>query len=81
MIRIDSRTFKSGNSVAIRLPRELGLEPDTPVTISRVGDTLTIVPRKRLSPAELVAKLRAIGAPPDGVQEREPIEWPERPGL
>jgi hypothetical protein len=30
---------------------------------------------------ELLGDLEAIGSPPDGVQERDPFEFPERPGL
>jgi antitoxin VapB len=80
MIEIDSKTFRSGNSEAVRLPKEVAFGADIAVTIRRVGDVLTIAP-KRKSMAELVRRLREIGPPPDGVQPREPIEWPERPGL
>jgi antitoxin VapB len=80
MIEVDSRTFKSGNSEALRLPREVALGANVEVTIRRVGDVLTITP-KRKTMADLVRRLREIGPPPDGVQQREPIEFPERPGL
>lgn len=80
MIEVDSKTFRSGNSEAIRLPKEVAFGPDVPVTIRRTGDTLTITPKKKTM-AELVRRLREIGPPADGVQEREPIEWQERPGL
>jgi len=82
MIEVDSKTFRSGNSEAVRLPKEVAFGPDVPVTIRRVGDTLTITPKKKLrTVGDLIERLREIGPPPDGVQEREPIEWPERPGL
>jgi hypothetical protein len=29
----------------------------------------------------MLARLQAIGAPADGVQDRDPFEFPERPGL
>jgi len=80
MIEVDSKTFKSGNSEALRLPKEVALGTDVEVTIRRVGDVLTITPKNRTM-AELVRRLREIGPPPDGVQEREPIEFPSRPGL
>ena len=80
MIEIDSKTFRSGNSEAVRLPKEVAFGADIAVTIRRVGDVLTIAP-KRKSMVELVRRLREIGPPPDGVQPRDPIEWPERPGL
>ena len=82
---IETKTFVSGNSVALRLPKSLGIAADTAVRIERNGNVLTIVPlsdpvdeKRKL--AELVAALRAIGQPFDGVQKREPIEFPDRPG-
>ena len=30
---------------------------------------------------KLLDDLQAIGRPPDGVQERDPFEFPDRPGL
>ena len=75
-----TRTFRSGNSEAVRLPKELGFGPGVEVVVRREGDTLTITPKAKTM-AELVRRLREIGPPPDGVQQREPIEWPERPGL
>jgi len=85
MNAISSKTFKSGNSVAVRLPREVGFAPDMKVTIERNGDVLTI--RPAIDPVEekrkllaLVGALRAIG-PPDEIEKREPFEFPERPGL
>ncbi|HEY0028758.1 MAG TPA: hypothetical protein VGC35_12890 [Allosphingosinicella sp.] len=80
MIEVDSKTFRSGNSEALRLPKEVSFGSDVEVTIRRVGDVLTITPKNRTM-AELVRRLREIGPPPDGVQPREPIEFPERPGL
>lgn len=80
MIEVDSKTFRSGNSEAVRLPKEVAFGSDVEVTIRRVGDVLTITPKNRTM-AELVRRLREIGPPPDGVQPREPIEFPDRPGL
>lgn len=80
MIEVDSRIFRSGNSEAVRLPKEVAFGSDVEVTIRRVGDVLTIMPKKRTM-AELVRRLEEIGQPPDGVQPREPIEFPDRPGL
>ena len=77
---VDSKTFRSGNSEAVRLPREVAYGRDTEVTIVRSGDILTIFPKRSQSPAEMVARLRALGdaLPPE---IREPIEFPERDGL
>lgn len=82
---IESKTFKSGNSVAVRLPRELGFAADVAVVIERTGDTITIRPaqdaaaeKRRLD--EMIAALRAIG-PVGEIGERDAVEIPERPGL
>jgi antitoxin VapB len=86
---IETRTFKSGNSVAVRLPKELGLEVGARVTIRRVGDKLEIAPRadaaeEKQALLDMTNKIRAIwdeaGGPPEP-QPREPIEFPDRPGL
>ena len=82
----ETRTFKSGNSVALRLPKGLAIGPDVRMVIEQNGDVLTV--RRLLDPAEekrkvleLLAALAAIGRPDDGVQPRPDFEAPERPGL
>jgi len=82
---VDSKTFKSGNSIAVRLPKEIAFAADTRVTIERNGDVITIRPaadaakeKKRL--LDLVALLEALPVPGEP-EEREPIEFPDRPGL
>ena len=82
----ETKTFKSGNSEAVRLPKELAFGPGTSVTMERTGDTLTI--RAVLDPERERAELNrflddmlAIGTPADGVQARIPFEWIDRPGL
>lgn len=85
MNAVSSKTFKSGNSVAVRLPKEVAFAPDLAVVIERNGDVLTIrlavdpVEEKRKL-VELVEALRAIGAPEE-IEKREPFEFPDRPGL
>jgi antitoxin VapB len=82
---VETKTFKSGNSVAVRLPAELGFEPGVSVTLEKVGNDVKIkravdpVEEKRKL-SELVSALRALG-PIDHVEPREPIEFPERPSL
>lgn len=83
---VDSRTFKSGNSEAVRLPKGLGFGIGADVRIERNGDTLTIRPisdpaRQRAELDRLLADMLAIGTPSDGVQPRPPFEWIDRPGL
>lgn len=82
---IDSKTFKSGNSVAVRLPKAIGLDADVLVRIEYDAGVITIRPiedmdagKKRV--ADLVAALRALPKPPY-IEEREPIEFPDRKGL
>ena len=83
MIEVDSKTFKSGNSEAVRLPKEVAFGADVEVTIRKVGDTLEITPKakRRLTPAELVAELRAIGTPPGSPVGRLKPIFPTRKGL
>lgn len=86
---VETRTFKSGNSVAVRLPKELGYEAGADVTIRRIGNRLEIAPlldpaQERQALRDMVNEIRAIweeaGGPPEP-QRREPIEFPDRPGL
>ncbi len=81
MIEVDSKTFKSGNSEALRLPKEVAFGPDVEVKIRKVGSTLTITPKRKRTMAELVARLREIGPPPGGVEKRVKIIAPRRRGL
>ena len=81
----ETKTFKSGNSVALRLPKGLGVEPGERVSIERNGDVLTV--RRLHDPTEakrklteLVEALRAMGRPGE-IEKREPFEFPDRPGL
>lgn len=82
---IKTKTFKSGNSVAVRLPKGLGFEADMPVTIEQVGQELRI--KAALDPAEEKRKLRELveallAMPgPGEIEKRVPIEFPDRPGL
>ena len=83
---VTTKTFKSGNSEAVRLPKGFGFGLDIEVKLERNGDTLVIRPAEtaekvRHELAKLVADLKAIGRPSDGVQQREPFEFPDRPGL
>ena len=81
MNMITTKPFRSGNSEAIRLPKHMAFGPDTEVEISKYGDVITIRPKPKQSIKAMIARMNEIGAPEDGVQTREPIEAPERPGL
>ena len=75
-----SRTFKSGNSEAVRLPKGLGFGIGREVTAEPLGDGVWIRPRgERPSLAEMAAKLLAMG--PVGEIERRVVDLPERRGL
>ncbi len=76
---VNSRTFKSGNSAAVRLPKEVAFEADTEVTIIRSGEVLTIYPR-RPSLADLIARLAELPRPA-AVETRDVEPLAERPGL
>jgi antitoxin VapB len=83
-----TRSFKSGNSMALRLPKGLGIGAGESFVIRRHGDTITA--RRVPTPAEeaerlgrfrqMLDSLKALPGP-SGMQDREPIEFPERPGL
>lgn len=82
---IETRTFKSGNSVAVRLPKSFGLPAGMAVTMEQVGDTVTVWPAvdmvaEKAKVTELVRRLRVI-RPITPIEERAPIEFPERPDL
>jgi antitoxin VapB len=85
MNAVNSKTFRSGNSIALRLPRALGIAADIEMRIEQEGEALVVRPAR--SPAAEKAKLRrliealdALPAPGE-IAKREPIEFPERPGL
>jgi len=76
---VTSRTFRSGNSDAVRLPKEISFGAGVEVEIERKGDVVTISP-KRKSVKEMLAKLRSLPKP-SNVGVRHEVEIPERPGL
>jgi antitoxin VapB len=80
-----TKTFKSGNSVAVRLPKGFAIPEGVEVELDKTGDTVTI--RLARDPAEvknrmrkLIEELEAIG-PIGEIEKRIPIEFPDRPGL
>jgi antitoxin VapB len=79
----ETKIFKSGNSVAVRLPKEFGFAEGTSVLMEQRGGSLVIRPATDLEEEkrrvrELIAGLRAIGFPEDGIQPRPEFEAPER---
>ena len=82
---IQTRTFKSGNSVAVRLPKGFAIPAGTEVELDKAGDTVTIRLTRNEAEArrrmlEALDALKALPKPPR-IQEREPLEFPDRPGL
>lgn len=82
---IHTKTFKSGNSVAVRLPKGFAIPEGAEVELDRSGDVVTI--RLTRDPAKekarmlkWLAELKAMPKPPE-IEQREPIEFPDRPGL
>lgn len=78
---IHTRTFKSGNSEAVRLPREFAYGPGTELVMIRNGMVTTLYPKPKQSLADMVRRLREIGPPEAEPQKRDAIDFPERPGL
>ncbi len=74
-----TRTFRSGNSEAVRLPRDVAFGADVELVVVRSGDVVTLYPATT-TPAGLVARLRALPTP-KGIECRDKDEIPERPGL
>jgi antitoxin VapB len=57
-----TRIFRSGNSLAVRLPRDIAFAEGAEVTVSRQGDSILIRPA-RATMAALVTRLGAAPAP------------------
>ena len=74
-----SKTFRSGNSDAVRLPREISFGPNVEVEIERQGDVVTISPRRK-TVREMLEKLDALPNP-RAVGKRDPFIAPIRKGL
>jgi antitoxin VapB len=74
-----TRTFRSGNSEAVRLPKNVAFGEDVELIIVRSGDVLTLYPATTSIP-EMIARLEALPVPPS-IEERDDEELPERVGL
>ena len=83
----ETRTFKSGNSEAVRLPKGMGFGIGVDVRVEREpGGRLVLTPivdreEQRRKMDQAYQRMLAIGAPADGVQARDPFVFVERPGL
>lgn len=80
-----TRTFKSGNSVAVRLPKGFAIPEGTEVELDKAGDVVTIrlardAAREKARMLRWLAELKAMPKPPR-IEKREPILFPKRHGL
>jgi antitoxin VapB len=74
-----TRTFRSGNSEALRLPKDVAFGEDVELVIMRSGDVMTIYPTISSIP-EMIKRLRSMPAPPT-IEQRDDEELPEREHL
>ena len=74
-----SKTFKSGNSEAVRLPKEVAFGEGVELLVIRSGDVVTLYPAN-LSLAAMAAQLAALPAPPT-IEARDVEDLPERANL
>ena len=70
-----TRIFKSGNSLAVRLPRDIAFAEGAEVVVRRQGGSLVVTPL-RLDMAQLVARLKS--APPTITLARPEFKPPKR---
>jgi antitoxin VapB len=74
-----SRTFKSGNSEAVRLPKDVAFGDGVELIIVRSGDVMTIYPAQ-MTVSEMLSRLQALPVPPE-IEVRETESLPERDAL
>ena len=79
MTQARTRTFRSGNSEAIRLPRDVSFGEGVELVIVRSGDVMTIYPAQRSVP-DMIARLQELPAPPR-MEERDVSDLDDRIGL
>lgn len=85
MSAVRTKTFASGNSEAVRLPKGVGFGVGVEVTVERKGDAVLLraasdadLQRRRLE--DFITAMASLPAP-SAIQDRDLIEAPERPGL
>ena len=74
-----TKTFRSGNSEAVRLPREIAFGDGVELTAVRSGDVVTLYPTTQ-TVAEMAARLAAMPVPAS-IERRDDEEIPDRPDL
>jgi len=83
---VKTNAFKSGNSVAVRLPKGFGIKPGDALQIKRNGNSIEIRPaldpeQEQARWKQMVSELRALGPVVGGDPNDGRIEFPDRPGL
>jgi len=73
------RTFRSGNSEALRLPKDVAFGDDVELVLVRSGNVMTIYPAATSIP-DMLATLRATPAPSE-IERRDEEPLSERRGL
>lgn len=83
---VETKIFKSGNSLAVRLPKHLGFTEGMSVRVEGDGKSVTVHPI--VDPVEEKRKLiawidalRSLGPPILPIEVRDPDIFPDRPGL
>ena len=74
-----SRTFRSGNSEAVRLPKDVAFGNDVELVLIRSGDVITMYPAATTIP-EMITRLRALPEARE-TKRRDDEMLPERDGL
>ena len=74
-----TRTFRSGNSEAVRLPKDVAFGEGVELVVVRSGDVVTLYPAATSIP-EMIARLDALPRP-QSIEERDDEELPEPEGL
>jgi antitoxin VapB len=82
---VHTRTFKSGNSIAVRLPKALGIEADMEMAVERRGGewvlrAVTDKAAEKVRWLKMLDELRELPKPPQ-IQQREPIIFPVHKSL
>ena len=74
-----SRTFRSGNSEAVRLPKDVAFGDNVELVLVRSGNVITMYPAGMTIPAMLV-RLAALPRP-RAIERRDDEPLPEREGM
>ena len=80
---MQTKAFKSGNSLAVRIPKDLAIfEPSQDVIIERKGDTLVLRAAERKSLADVMdifaqfsPDFMVDGRGPEGWQDQKERDW------